>query len=114
MPREPWQLGNEYHTIICGKSGVLYSMELMEGKDAPPQRLKEFLLMGKTVSLLLRLTRSIWGSSRVLVLDSGICVLKEIVELRKKGIFGAALIKKRQYWPRHVDGEMIKNHFLNK
>ena len=70
--------------------------------------------MGKTVSLLLRLTKSIWGSSRVLVLDSGFCVLKGIVKLRKKGIFSAALIKKRQYWLHYVDDKMIKNHFLNK
>ena len=63
------------------------------GKDAPQQLLKEFLLMGKTVSLLLRLIKSIWGSLRSLVLDSGFCVFKGIVELRKKGIFAAALIK---------------------
>ena len=59
-------------------------MELVEGKDASLKLLKEFLLMVKRASLLLRLTKSSWGSSRVLVLDSGFCVLKGIVELRKK------------------------------
>ena len=93
MPRKPWPLGNEDHTIACGKSGILYSMVLMGGKDAPLQHLKEFLLMGKTISLLLPLTRSVWGSIRVLVLDSSFCVLKGIVKLRKKGIFSSALIK---------------------
>ena len=48
------------------------------------------------------------------LLDSDFCVLKGIVKLRKKGIFAAALLKKRQYWPRYVDGETIKNHILNK
>ena len=40
--------------------------------------------------------------------------MKGIVELIKKGIFAAELIKKRRYWPRYVDSEMIKNHFLHK
>ena len=25
VPRKPWLLGNEYHTIACGKSGVLFN-----------------------------------------------------------------------------------------
>ena len=35
----------------------------------------------------------VWGSGKVFILDSGFCVLKAIVELQKKGIFAAALIK---------------------
>ena len=70
--------------------------------------------MGKTASLLLHLTKPIWGSLKVVVLDSGFCVLKGIVELRKKGIFAAALVKKRRYWPKFVKGEDIKEHFRTK
>ena len=33
VPRKPWPFGNEYHTICCSLSGVLFAMELMEGKD---------------------------------------------------------------------------------
>ena len=96
VPRKPWPLGNEYHTIACGTSGVLYSVEIVEGRDEPKEApAKDFSELGKTVGLLLRLTRSIWGTSKVVVLDSGFCVLKGISELRKKGVFGAALIKKR-------------------
>jgi len=82
VPRKPWPLGNEYHTIACGTSGVLYQVELVEGKDTPRQAPpKQFHETGKTVGLLLRLTKPIWGSSKVVVLDSGFCVLKGIVEL---------------------------------
>ena len=50
----------------------------------------------------------------VVILDSGFCVLKAIIELRKKGIFASALIKKRQYWPKFICGDDIKAHFDGK
>jgi len=37
IPRKPWPFGNEYHTICCGVSGILYAAELVEGKDEPRQ-----------------------------------------------------------------------------
>ena len=39
----------------------------------------------------------------VLILDSGFCILRVIVEL-----------KKRRYWPKHVDGDQINSHFDDK
>ena len=115
VPRKPWPLGNEYHTISCGKSGILYAMEMVEGKDTPKEAPpKDYSPLGKTVGLLLRLTRPLWGSSKVVVLDSGFCVLQGIAELRKKGVFAAALIKKRKYWPKYIDGNGIKEHFKDK
>ena len=38
VPRKPHPLGNEYHTV-CSISGILWGMELVEGKDAPRGRL---------------------------------------------------------------------------
>ena len=110
VPRKPWPLGNEYHTTTCGTSGILYQLEVVEGRDTP----KQFHEMGKTASLLLRLTKPIWGSSKVVVLDSGFCVLKGIVELWEKDIFAAALIKKCHYWLKVVKGEDIKEYFRTK
>jgi hypothetical protein len=37
-----------------------------------------------------------------------------VIELKKVGVFAAALIKKRRYWPKHVDGEAIATHFTEK
>ena len=37
VPRKPHPFGNEYHTISCGESGILFDMELVEGKDQPPE-----------------------------------------------------------------------------
>jgi hypothetical protein len=43
----------------------------------------------------------------VVILDSGFCVLRGIVELQKKGVFAAAVIKMRKYWPKYVPGDAI-------
>ena len=95
VPRKPWPLGNEWHSICCSESGVMYGVELMEGKDRPPARpMPLHSDKGKTVGLLLRLTKPLWYTSKTVILDSGFCVLKGIVEMRKLGVFGAALIKK--------------------
>jgi hypothetical protein len=112
VPRKPWPFGNEYHSICCAKTGIMYAIELVEGKDVPAELpAKEFEHLGKTVSLLLRLTKSIWGSSRLVILDSGFCVLEGIVALRQKGVFASALIKKRKYWPKFIPGDEIVAHF---
>ena len=50
----------------------------------------------------------------MVILDSGFCVLKGIIKLRKKGVFASALIKKKQYWPKYIKGDDIKAHFNDK
>ena len=51
-----------------------------------------------------------WSRGMCLILDSGFCVLKGLIELAKKGVFAAGVIKKRRYWPKHIDGESIDAH----
>ena len=56
----------------------------------------------------------IYHKGFIVIIDSGLCVLKGIIELRKKGVFASALIKKRRYWPKYINGADIKSHFKNK
>ena len=94
VPRKPHPFGNEYHTICCGETGILYEMEMVEGKDMPKE-IKEARKVKRgeeTIGLLLRLTRSLYSTGKVVVLDSGFCVLRGLTELRKKGVFAGALI----------------------
>ena len=115
VPRKPWSFGNEYHDAGCAESDIIWSLELREGKDWPTQlNNKPFDDLGKTVGTLLRLTEPVWGSGRVFVLDSGFCVLQATVELRKKGLFASALIKKCRYWPKYIPGDSILAHFAEK
>ena len=60
------------------------------------------------------MTKSIWDTGRVVVLDSGFCVLTALIALEKHGLFAHALIKKRRYWPKYICGDAIKSHFAGK
>ena len=115
VPRKPHPFGNEYHTVCCSLSGILWGLELVEGKDAPQQRPQPLHQnLGNTVGLLLRILAPIFGYACVVILESGFCVLKGIVELKKRGVFASALIKKRRYWPKFIRGDDIKDHFNDK
>ena len=85
VPRKPHPQGMEYHTICCCRSGVLYQIEIVEGKDPPRQMPRpEFSALGPTTGLLLRLTRTIWNTGKFVCMDSGFCVLEALLELRKR------------------------------
>ena len=47
-------------------------------------------------------------------MDSGFCVLQTLIELLLVGIYSSAVIKKRRYWPKYIDGEGIVQHFQTK
>ena len=91
VPRKPHPFGNEYHTICCGVTGIMFGIDLVEGKDRPTERhLDENANLGSTVSLLLRMCKPLYSSGKVVVLDSGFCVLKGIIKLAKCGVYAAA------------------------
>jgi hypothetical protein len=92
-PRKPHPFGNKYNTACCALSNILFSIELVEEKDSPPQVAREFTANGKTGGLLLRMLRSYHHTARYVVLDSGFCVLKAIIDLQKVGVYSCALIK---------------------
>ena len=115
MPRKPHPFGNEYHTICCGLSGILFSLELVEGKDRPKEYGKDpSNRFGKTCGLLLRLCKTLFNTGKIVVLDSGFCVLKGLVELKKRGVFAHAVIKKRKYWPKYIEGDAIDKEMATK
>ena len=96
VPRKPWPFGNEYHTVCCCTSGIMWGIDLVDDKDRPRALgQQEVDNMGSTVGLLLWMLAPIFHKGYVVILDSGFCVLKVIIELRKKGVFASALIKKR-------------------
>ena len=117
VPRKPHPFGNEYHSVCCSMSGIMWGMELAEGKDAPhagEHPKPKHNNLGNTVVFLLLILEPIFGRSSVVVLDSSFCVLKGIVELKKRGVYASALIKKRCYWPKHIKVDDIKSHFDGK
>ena len=86
--------------MCCLLSGILWQMELIEGKDSPSEIVPKFNNQGKTVGLLLHMLEPIFARGNVVILDSGFCVLKGIVELKKQGVYCFALIKKESIGPK--------------
>jgi hypothetical protein len=93
----------------------MYAIELVEGKDrpreVPPPKFSQF---GKTARLLLCLTDSIHHLGRVVIMDSGFCVLLALLKLASVGVYGSAVIKKRRFWPKYILGDKIDRRFEGK
>ena len=64
---------------------------------------------GGTASLLLQITNSRFVKGKLVILGKVFCVLKAIVSLKKRGIYASALIKKRRYWSKYIDGSGIQS-----
>lgn len=86
-------------------------MELVEGKDHPPQIQERWSELGRTTGLLMRMLSTYFTTGRYVVLDSGFCVLRALIELKKVGLFACAVIKKRRYWPAMVPGGEMTEAF---
>ena len=71
---------------------------MCEGKDAPKELRNEKCntnKFGNTCGLLLYLCMSLYFTGKIVVLDSGFCVLMALIELKKLGVFAHAVIKKK-------------------
>ena len=78
--RKMWSMGYEYHSMCCGLSSIMFSIDLVEGKDRPEEALSlDLEKQGPTVSLLLRMCKSLYTTGTVVILDTGFCVLQGIV-----------------------------------
>ena len=88
-PRKPHQFGNEWHTSCCVLSGILFIVESVEVKEHPHQASPlEFEYLGrKTVELLLHIMKMYFATGRYVIIDSGLCVLKGLIQLMNEGIF---------------------------
>jgi hypothetical protein len=89
----------------------MFLMEMVEGKDHPPQVSERWSKLGKTMGLLMRMLSTYFSTGWYVVLDSGFSMLKALVELKKIGLFACAVIKKCQYWPAYIPGEAFHNRF---
>lgn len=114
VPRKPHPFGNEYHTIACGDTHVIFRVELVEGESKPSHiKLRFEGEYGKTAALLLRMSETIWKSRRVIVLDSGFCTEEGIEQLKEKDLFASVVIKKRRFWPRGMNCEELDRALMN-
>ena len=100
-------MGNEYHTMACCQSKVIFCIELVQGKDLPKdgehseiEFEKEF--GSKVAALVVRMTRPLWGSGRTVMMDSGFGYIPSVIQLRIKGLYSTTVIKKHAHWPKYT------------
>ena len=95
--RKPHPFVNESHTISCGLLTIMWFTEIVERRDIPREHGRPgFDCIGKKFGTMLRCTRPIWNCAKMFILDNVFCVTKGLVEIQNKGVFGAALIRKRR------------------
>ena len=56
----------------------------------------------------------LWGTGKVVVMDSSLCLPEGLISIVEKGVLGSALVKKLRYWPKGVPAEDIIRHMQNK
>jgi hypothetical protein len=107
--RKPSPFGNEYHTMACAVLHVIFWIEIVEGKDRPSQLGPPLHVdhHGKLCGLVLRAAECIKGSNRVIGMDSGFGVLATLPELRKRGLHGTVVLKKKKFWAKGLPGNDI-------
>lgn len=111
IPQKPHPFGNEYHTLCDGVWGVLYHLEIMEGKDRPAQLGRpKFEEHGKTVGLVMRCCASLFATGKCVIMDSGFCVLDALTRLKSYGVFALIMIKKKRSWPKGIPGNDVVEH----
>lgn len=65
---KPHHFGNKYHTVCCGLSGIMFSMEIVEGKGCPC-RIPEKWELRRMMGLVLRMLSSYFMMGRNVLLD---------------------------------------------
>ena len=91
----------------------MFVVELVEGKEHPHQDgpLEFEDLGGNTVRLLLHMMKIYFATGRYVMIDSGFCDLKGLIQLRKKGFFACAVIENIRYWHTMVPDKETEDHF---
>ena len=91
-PQKPHPYGNS--TQSGALFTIMFSVELVEGKDSPTTIPVEFKEKGRTAGILLRMLQTYFYTGWYMVLDSSFCVLKALFELQKVEVYGAGWLKK--------------------
>ena len=77
VPSKPHPFWNDYQKIVCAKSRFIYNVDIMEKRDQPIVINKnQFEQKGEMAGFMLRTKKSLWGTGKVVVMDTGFFVLE--------------------------------------
>ena len=51
------------------------------------------------MEIMLRMTKPLWITGEMVIMENSFCVLKGWIGMHKRGFYVNALVKKRRYWP---------------
>jgi len=110
VKRKPHPMGNEYHTTADCVTKVIFHIEICEGKDQPKEgehstNKYEAEMGSKIGALVVRMTEGLHGSGRAVILDSGFGYVPAVVQLKNKGLYATAYIKKHAHWPKYTKAQ---------
>jgi hypothetical protein len=113
VERKPMPWGNLFHTCACAVSKIVFSLEIMEGKDRPEwMENREFedrfntnaVNKTKIGGLIMRMAKPLFNRNCIVVHDSGFSCVPAMKELLKHGVYSSMLFKKKRFFPRFTDG----------
>ena len=91
--------------------------ELVEGKDIPKELGRPDFEIGpgiSTMALMWRMNKPLWRIGKTVIMGSGFCVLKWLIGMYDRGVYGSTVAKKYRYWPSGIYGDQINGHFEKK
>ena len=94
MPLKPEGVGFLIKAVACGRSRIIFGMELQESPSAMDK--KEFSMqMMKSAACTLRIVKSYFGTKRCVVGDSWFASVPCAIELLKRGLDFTGIVKGR-------------------
>ena len=66
-----------------------------------------------TMSLICIMKKSLWGTGKKFIMDSGSCEFRGFIDLFERGLYGIALVNNNIYWPTGIYGDGIITHFCS-
>ncbi len=119
MKQKPHPLGNKYHTTACCESKIIFIIEIVEGRSqltVGHHSLSKFEdeYKSKGAALVVWITESIWGSGRIVVMDSEFGYIPSVVQLKERGLLSTTVIKKKAHWPKFTKANEAMDHMAGK
>lgn len=91
--RKPRGIGAEMKAMCCGDSGILMTLELMEGKETESMK-KWHGEYGHGAAVMMRLVEYWKGSGRIVTADSAFSSIKALIALHKElGLYFQGIVK---------------------
>ena len=89
----------------------MYRWDLVEGKDSSKELVSPEFESGpltSTMALVWRITKPVWVTGKMVIMESGLCVLKGFIGMYERGVFGSSVTKKRIYWQSGINEDQIE------